>query len=258
MIEYREKYYRPDNATLVLAGDVDEKVLMPLILKYFGAIKSKGPSPRVRTEEPYSEYYRKTNGPNFKTPYIEKRVIGRAATTPNVSIMFHTPPIWHDDAAALYMLGRVMSARTGKMYMDLVNSKMPHATSVGASAQNQMYEGAFRVSATARETQAETTAVPLETIEQELWMYIEDAKTTPADPQLLQRIKNSVEAAYLQSLAGTGIAGTLARMEVAYRWQHIEDEYNQRMAVTAADLMRVAKKYLIRENSVVGLLDREK
>ena len=121
-----------------------------------------------------------------------------------------------------------------------------------------MYEGAFRVSATARETQAETTAVPLDTLEQELWMYIEDAKTTPADPQLLQRIKNSVEAAYLQSLAGTGIAGTLARMEVAYRWQHIEDEYNQRMAVTAADMMRVAKKYLNRDNSVTGVMHRER
>ena len=79
MIDYREKYYRPDNATLVLAGDIDENVVMPLITKYFGAIKSRGPSPRVRTEEPYSEYYKKTNGPSFKTPYIEKRVIGRAA-----------------------------------------------------------------------------------------------------------------------------------------------------------------------------------
>jgi predicted Zn-dependent peptidase len=258
MIEYREKYYRPDNATLVLAGDIDEKVIMPLVTKYFGAIKSKGPSPRVRTEEPYSEYYKKTNGPNFKTPYVEKRVIGRAATNPAVSIMFHIPPVWHDDAAALYMLGRVMSARTGKMYQDLVNSKMPHASSVTASGQAQMYDGAFRVSAQARETAAETTAVPLETLEQELWMYIDDVKAAPADPQLLQRIRNSVEAAYLQSLAGTGIAGTLARMEVAYRWQHIEDEYNQRMAVTPADMMRVAKKYLNRDNSVTGVMQRER
>ena len=85
------------------------------------------------------------------------------------------------------MLGRVMSARTGKMYLDLVNSKMPHASSVSAMAQSQMYEGAFRVSATARETAAEATAVPLDTLEQELWMYIDDAKSTPADPQLLQR-----------------------------------------------------------------------
>jgi predicted Zn-dependent peptidase len=166
--------------------------------------------------------------------------------------------MWHADAPALYMLGRVLGARTGKMYMDMVDGKLPHATTVSAMGQSQMYAGAFRVSATARETPAETTVVPLDTLEQELWMYIDDAKTTPADPQLQQRIKNSVEATYLQSLAGTGIAGTLARTEVAYRWQHIEEEYKARMAVTPADMMRVAKTYLVRENSVTGVLHRER
>jgi predicted Zn-dependent peptidase len=258
LIDYREKYYRPDNATLVLVGDVDEKAVMPLVTKYFGGIRSKGPSPRVNTEEPYSEYYRKVNGPNFKTPYIEKRVIGRAATNPAVTIMFHAPAVWHDDAPALYVLGRVMGARTGKMYLDLVNSRMPHATSVSASAQTPMYDGVFRVSATARETQDEATVVPLATLEQELWMYIDDAKWTAPDPQLLQRVKNAVEAEYLQSLSGMGIAGTLARMEVAYKWQYIEEQYKLRMAVTPADLMRVAKKYLTRDNSVAGVMERER
>jgi len=256
MIEYREKYYRPDNATLVLVGDLDPEKVMPLVAKYFGPLKSKGRSPRVRTEEPYSEYYKKVYGANFKTPYIEKRVLGRAATNPSVAIMFHIPPLWHDDVAPLYMLGRAMSARTGKMYLDLVN-KQEHASSVMASASNSEYDGAFRVGATGREVRNELN-VPLDQLEKELWSYIEDAKTTPVDAQLLQRLKNAEEAQYLQSLAGTGIAGTLARMETAYRWQFIEEQSKQRMAVTADDLMRVAKKYLTRDNSVTGVLEREK
>src|SRR5512136_1302911 len=55
MIEYREQFYRPDNATLVLVGDLDPSQVMPLVTKYFGPIKSKGTSPRVRTEEPTPE-----------------------------------------------------------------------------------------------------------------------------------------------------------------------------------------------------------
>jgi predicted Zn-dependent peptidase len=47
-------------------------------------------------------------------------------------------------------------------------------------------------------------------------------------------------------------------METAYRWQFIEEQFKQRMAVTADDLMRVAKKYLARDNSVTGVLEREK
>jgi len=256
MIDYREKFYRPDNATLVLAGDLEPDKVMPLVAKYFGAIKSKGKSPRVRTEEPSPEYYRRTISANFKPPYIEKRVLGRAAANPAVTIMFHIPPLWHDDLPALTMLGRVMSARTGKMYMDLVE-KQQHVTGVNASASNSMYDGSFRMSATGREVQGALT-VPLDQIEKELWAYLEEAKTTAADAQLLQRIKNSIEATYLQSLAGTGIAGSLASMEVAYKWQHLEDQFKARMAVTPDDMMRVAKKYFTRDNCVTGVMEREK
>ncbi|MBE3110788.1 MAG: insulinase family protein [Acidobacteria bacterium] len=256
MIDYREQFYRPDNATLVLVGDVDSNVVMPLVAKYFGPIKSRGKSPRVRTEEPSPEYYRRTVGSSFKPPYVEKRVLGRAATNPTVTVMFHMPPLWHEDVAPLYMLARAMSARTGKMYLDLVQ-KQEHATNVSASASDSMYDGAFRFSAPGREVRNEL-AVPLDQLEKELWSYIEDAKTTPVDPELLQRVKNSVEAQYLQSLAGTGIAQSLADMETAYRWQYIEEQNKLRMAVTADDMMRVARKYFTHDNCVTGVLEREK
>lgn len=255
MMEYRELYYRPDNATLVLVGDVDPDGIMVLINKYFGAIKAKGKSPRVRTEEPTPEYFKRTVSPNFQAPYIEKRVIGRAATNPNVSLLFHIPPLWHDDLPALYMLGRVMSARTGKMYMDMVE-KQQHAMSVSANASDSEYDGRFTVSASGREVQG-ALSFPLDGLEKELWNYIEDAKKTPVAPEVLQRIKNSVEAQYLQNLADTGIAGTLARMEVAYRWQHIEDQYKARMAVTPEQMMAAAKKYFTRDNCVTGVLERD-
>lgn len=256
MMDYRNQYYRPDNAVLVLAGDLDVEPTMALITKYFGPIPSKGPSPRVRTEEPSPEYYRKVNGPDFKAPYVEKRVYGRAATNPSVQILFHIPPLWHDDLPALFILGQAMSARTGKMYLDLV-LKNEHATSVSARASNSEYDGQFSVSATAKEVKNEPVVL-LDQLEKELWTYIEDAKNTPCDDLLLQRVKNSVEARYLQSLAGTGIASQLASMEVAYRWQYLDEQYKQRMAVTPADLMRIAKKYFTRNNCVIGVLEREK
>jgi predicted Zn-dependent peptidase len=255
MIEYREKFYRPDNATLVLVGDVDPEKIMTLVARYFGPIKSRGKSPRVRTQEPTPEYYRRTISENFQPPYVEKRVIGRAATNPNVSLLFHIPPLWHDDLPALYMLGRVLSARTGKMYMEMVE-KQQHATSVSASASDSQYDGRFTVSASGREVRG-ALSYPLEGLEKDLWTYLEDAKRTPVGADGLERIKNSVEAQYLQSLAGTGIAGTLARMEVAYKWQHIEDQFKARMAVTPEQMMAVAKKYFTRDNCVTGILERD-
>jgi len=256
MIEYREQYYRPDNATLVMVGDIDVDKVMRLVEKHFDRIRPRGRSPRVRTEEPSPEYYKRTIGPDFDPPHIEKRIYGRAATNPSVQIMFHIPPLWHDDLAPLYMLGQVMSSRTGKMYLDMVLDR-EHATRVSARASNSMYDGSFSVQATLKEVRGRTVASS-EEVERELWSYIEDAKANPCDPELLQKVKNRVEANFLRSLSGTGIAGSLARMETAYRWQFLEEQYRQRMAVTADDLMRVAQKYLTSDNSVTGILERER
>jgi predicted Zn-dependent peptidase len=104
MMDYRSQYYRPDNAVLVLAGDIDVEPTMALVTKYFGPIASQGPSPRVRTQEPSPEYYKSVNGPDFKAPYVEKRVAGKAAANPNIQILFHIPPLWHDDLAPLFVL----------------------------------------------------------------------------------------------------------------------------------------------------------
>lgn len=257
LINYRQQFYRPDNGVMVLAGGLEVEPTMALVTKYFGGIKNPaGPVPRVRTEEPTPEYYKKVNGPDFKPPYIEKRVLGKAATNPHVSILFHIPPVWHDDLASLYMLGQVMGARTGKMYMDMVQTSQ-HATGVQASASNSEYDGQFTVGATAREINNDPV-ISLDQLEKELWKYIEDAKTTPCDAQLLQRVKNQMESRYLQSLAGTGIASQLASMEIAYKWQYLDEQYKNRMAVTPADMIRVAKKYFTRDNSVTGVLEREK
>jgi predicted Zn-dependent peptidase len=142
------------------------------------------------------------------------------------------------------------------MYLDLV-LKQEHATSIFAMASNSEYDGQFTVQASAKELKNETV-IPLGQLEKELWTYIEDAKTTPCDDLVLQRVKNATEASHLRSLAGTNIASALVRMEIIYQWQFIEEQFKQRMNVTPADLMRVAKKYFTRDNSVTGVLEREK
>ena len=120
-----------------------------------------------------------------------------------------------------------------------------------------MYDGSFSVTASIREVR-NRAVVSHDQIENELWGFIEAAKTDPCDADLLQKVKNQVEASFLLSLSGTGIAGSLARMETAYEWEFLEEQYRQRMAVTTEDRMRVAQKYLTRGNSVTGILERER
>ena len=152
-----------------------------------------------------------------------------------------------------------MSARTGKMYLDLVNSKMPHATMrERRRPRGSMYDGAFRVSAAAREMPAETTVCRSTRSSRNSGCTSTTPRRRPSIRRCCSASRTPSRPQYLQSLAGTGIAGTLARMETAYRWQFIEEQFKQRMAVTPADLMRVAKKYLTRDNSVTGVMERER
>jgi predicted Zn-dependent peptidase len=154
------------------------------------------------------------------------------------------------------MLGEVLSSQSGEMYKAMVLDR-EHATGVRASASNSMYDGSFRFSVSAKEVRGQQV-VSSEQIEGEIWEFIEKAKTEPVDPALLERVKNQVEADFLQSLRGTGIAGSLARMETAYEWEFIEEQYKQRMAVTAEDMMAMAQKYFTRDNGVTGVLERER
>jgi predicted Zn-dependent peptidase len=256
MEEYWSLFYRPDNAVLVMAGDIDVDHVMTLVEKHFGKIPPQGKSPRVRTREPNPRYYLETVGPDFRSPHIEKRVYGRAATEPSIQLLFHIPPLWHEDLAPLYMLGQVLSSRSGEMHRRLVVDREV-ATNVSARASTSMYDGSFRVGATLKEV-GRRAVISSEEMERELWAFLEQAKTVPVDADLLQRVKNQEEASYLQSLRGTGIAGTLARMEVAYEWQFLEEQYRQRMAVTPEDLMAVAQRYFRRDNGVTGVLERER
>ena len=46
-------------------------------------------------------------------------------------------------------------------------------------------------------------------------------------------------------------------MATAYKWEFLEEQYNQRMAVTTEDMKKIAQKYLIKNHSVTGILERE-
>ena len=89
-------------------------------------------------------------------------------------------------------------------------------------------------------------------------MVVHRRRQDNADDLVLLAGKELTGSVLPPQLAGTNIANLLERMEITYRWQFIEEQFKQRMAVTPADMMRIAKKYLTRDNSVTGVLEREK
>ncbi len=160
MIEYREQFYRPDNATLVLAGDIDPAVVMPLVTKYFGPLKAKGPV----AAGPHRGAVARVLPPHDR-PELQAALHREAGVRPGVDHAEphrHVPrsaPLARRPRAALHARPRDERANRARC-TSTWSSRDDVATSVMAMASNSMYDGSFQVTATAKEIKNEVEDPP--------------------------------------------------------------------------------------------------
>ena len=236
--EFFATYYAPDNITLVLVGDFKPAQCLRLAERYFGRIpRGTKPAPDVVTMEI------KQAG--------EKRLNGEADANPQVDIMFHTPAFGHRDAYALRVLSQVLATRTGRLYKRLV-VKDKIATDTFAANYTLKYGGVFTTGGEAAEgrTPADVEAAILEELEK--------LKNEPVPTRELQKVKNNFAAAEYRKLADNhAILQQLMRYEGMGRWQEINEAGPAIQAVTAEDIQRVAKEYLVKNNRSVATYTRK-
>lgn len=109
---FYEKYYQPDNATLIIAGKFDEKKALQYIGQYFGAIaKPKRVLNKTYTIEPAQDGEK----------YVELK---RAGDSKNVGALYHTAAYVDKDYAAIDALGEILTADpSGYLYKALVETQ---------------------------------------------------------------------------------------------------------------------------------------
>jgi len=109
---FYKKYYRPDNAVLMVTGKFEPEKTLTLIQKKFGSIKNpETPLRDIPTIEP--------------APDGEKRVmLSRVGDLQLVSVLYHTPAGSHEDYAALQVAEQILTDEpSGRLYKALVNEK---------------------------------------------------------------------------------------------------------------------------------------
>jgi len=107
---FHATYYRPDNATLVVAGDFDPQQLQAWVDKYFAPLtRPDTPIPRVRVDEPRW------------TSEREIAVTGPQVPLPAVALVWQAPPVTSADAPALRVAAAVLSAgESARLHQSLV------------------------------------------------------------------------------------------------------------------------------------------
>ena len=238
LVEYRRVYYTPRNAVLCIAGGVDPDRMIELAKRYFEAIPSGPVPPKVATVEPPQQG--------------RKRYETTARAAPTAAVLWHIPDEHHPDMPALEVLGSLLTGETGRLETRLVR-QLGIARDASANADARQYPSYFSAEATAA---GDTDpAELLAAIEAE----VRRLQNEPVAEEELVRVRNQAVARSVRSMRRLSwLAVSLAIAELHGDWRDAVERPNRILAVTAEDVMRVAKKYLTEENSTVGLLRREK
>lgn len=235
---YYQTYYAPNNATLVIVGDVKAETALPLIRKYFDGIPRGNPPPPMSVVEPAQKGERRI-------------VVKREAQLPFIYFGYKAPNFTSPDARALAVLESILSGgRSARLYEALVYRKKL-ALQVGAgynalAADPELFTFYAVVNPSA--TVAD--------VEQAVLVEIERLKNAPPSEMELQKAKNQVEANYLfEQDSIFRRAMLLGTAETAGAgWRYIADYVDQVRAVTKEDVQRVARAYLTEDTRTIGIL----
>ena len=237
-LDYHAIYYSPQNAIIVAVGDFDGDQVIKRVSQAFGAIKNSAKPPPVNEVEPPQEGERRV-------------VMHHAANLPAFNEAYHVPN-YRDlaDAFALEVASEILSdGKSARLYKDLVVDKQS-VVEVGAEYDMTTFDpDLFWVSAQMR------PGVKTEDVIAEIDKQIAALRDTPVTPEELQRAKNLEQSSFVYGQDSIfREAELLGVYQMLGNYHMIDDYLTQIDKVTAADIQRVAKKYLVDSNRTVGLL----
>jgi predicted Zn-dependent peptidase len=240
--QYHKTYYAPNNAIVVISGDVTLPQVTKLAKKYFEPIPSQAKPRKIHTIEPPQK--------GERTVYLHKASV----TTPNVMFAYHVPNTKHNDYYALEMLSEILgSGKSARLYNALVD-KQQVASSVFTYLPETIDANLFYFYAVAAKN------INAQRLKQAMINEINKIINNGVSQHELEKVKNSKLVNFYRTMATiNGKANALGSYQIYfgdYKALFLAPEqYNQ---VTSADIQRVAKHYLVKSNRTVGTLSSKK
>lgn len=227
-LAFNKKFYVPNNATLVVAGDIDVPSTKKLIEDYFGPIpRGKDIERNFPKEDPITET-------------IEAKGYDANIQIPAIMAAYRTPSMKTRDSRVLDMISSYFSSgKSSILYKKLVDTKKM-ALQVGAINLSQEDYGTYILFGL---PQGETK---LADIISEIDEEVLKMQTTLISEKAYQKLQNQFENNYVDSNSSVeGIANSLARYNVLYgNTNLINTEIDIYRSITREEIRDVAKKYL--------------
>jgi zinc protease len=246
-LAFYKRFYAPNNAIVIIAGDVDAKDVRPLAERTFGEV---APQPaiaaeRVRPQEPVPAAPRTVTlaDPRVEQPSVKRYYLAPSATTAAAG-----------ESAALDVLAQLMgSGSNSYLYRALVVDR-PLAVSADAGYQGTALDPTqFMISVSPK------PGVEFAQVEQVIDSVISDVGQNPVRAEDLERVKTQLiaEAIYAQDNQATLARWYGGALTTGLSIDDLRSWPDRIRAVTAEQVRDVAQKWLDKKRSVTGYLIKD-
>ena len=234
LADFYRRYYRPDNAVLIVAGRVDPSNTLAMIAETLGMI----PRPEVAIARTYT----------VEPPQDGERtvVLRRVGSGQNLMIAYHTPAMAHPDAASLEVLSGVLTGGgTGRL--DRALEDTGKALSVNASSYGLHDPGVILFSSTLNDEQS------IDEVQTILLQTLDDLAREGPTAEEVERARTRILQGMDRTMADSQrLAMTMTETAAAGDWRLLFTNYEQIRRVTREDVQGVAERYLKGSNRTVG------
>jgi zinc protease len=246
-LAFYRRFYAPNNATLVIAGDVDAKDVRPMVERTFGAVAAQPaiPARRLRPQEPEPVAPRTVtlSDPRVEQPSVKRYYLVPSANTAAAG-----------ESPALDVLAQLMgNGSNSYLYRALVVDR-PLAVSASAGYQGTSLDATqFVIAASPK------PGVDFAQIEQVFDSVIADVAQNPVRAEDLERVKTQLiaEAIYAQDNQATLARWYGAALTSGLSVEDIRSWPDRIRAVTADQIREAAEKWLDKKRSVTGYLIKD-
>ncbi len=247
------RYYVPDNATLVIVGDIDTDEVLRRVNHHFGPIARGDERPRVTAQEP----------PQREERRVHLRKVG---TTAYWRAGFHAPAVGDADFFPMLFVDAALTGASGlnlwsghrvptpqrsaRLYRALVDSGL--ASAVGGALMPTEHPFLYYIGATIADGQTlqQVEDVTLSEIDRFLREGISDAE--------LAKVRGQLRARFVyDSDSVTDIAHQLGYFETIATWQTYYELIPRLSTITADQVNAAARRYLTADNRTVGWFEPE-
>ena len=242
--DFHARFYTPNNATLIVAGDITKEEVFKSAKKYFKDIQNTKQSKKVAKTLHTQEL--KQEG--------EKRVvIHKDSQVEMIAINFHIPNYLHKDQVALSALSELLSSGKSSRLHELLIDQKQLVNTIYSYNMELKDPGVYMFLAVCN------PGVDAKDVEKEIWEEIEKIKKDGIKKSELQKVKINTKADFIFSLESSSsvaslYGGFLSRGDISPLMTYEQNIENLKIK----DIKNVVKKYLTKENSTTVILKNKK